>query len=215
MREVVEKFVQNNEIIKRFLKYPQNELKVVKNIFNFDLIEFYKEKDKDIRNVIICGAYKYDFLEYMVAFRCKIDLTEVSALDSTKRLKGTTKCLGCNLYTCVKYNAILIYEEVMKYNETNVEKLNCVEIIDYILNKEIPKFESIPDDTFYKNVNIIDLLYIQTILEMDLINIKNVRENFAEFDYLDVTEKENDTYYINLLTAFYKDGQNAKKITLD
>ena len=215
MREVVEKFVQNNENIKRFLKYPQNELKVVRNIFNFGLIEFYKEKDKDIRNVIICGAYKYDFLEYMVAFRCKIDLPEVSALDSTKRLKGTTKCLGCNSYTCVKYNAILIYEEVMKYNENNVEKLNCVEVIDYILNKEIPKFESIPDATFYKNVNIIDLLYIQTILEMDLINIKNVRENFAEFDYLDVTEKENDTYYINLLTAFYKDGQNAKKITLD
>lgn len=46
---------------------------------------------------------------------------------------------------------------------------------------------------------------------MDLINIKEVQENFVKIDYLDMTEKENDTYYINILTTFYKNGQNAKK----
>ena len=215
MKEEVEKFVQNNEIIKRFFKYPNNELKVIRNIFNSNLIEFYNEKDKEIRNVKICGVYKYDFLEYMVAFKCKIDLGEVSILDSIKRLKESNKCLYCNSYDCMKKNAILIYEEVKKYNENHTVKINYVEVIDYILNIKMPKFKYTPDATFYKNVNIMDLLYVQTILEMDLINVKCVRKKIVEIDYLDMTEKENDTYYINILTLFYKNGQNAKHLTLD
>lgn len=215
MREEVEKFVQNNEIMKRFLKYQNNELKVIRNIFNSNLIEFYNEKDKDIRNVKICGGYNYDFLEYMVAFKCKIDLGEVSILDSIKRLKESNKCLYCNSQDCMKKNAILIYEEVKKYNENNTANINYVEVIDYILNTKTTEYKSVPDATFYKNVDIIDLLYIQTILEMDLINIKEVQENLVKIDYLDMTEKENDTYYINILTTFYKNGQNAKHLTLD
>lgn len=156
MREEVEKFVQNNEIMKRFLKYQNNELKVIRNIFNSNLIEFYNEKDKEIRNVKICGGYNYDFLEYMVAFKCKIDLGEVSILDSIKRLKESNKCLYCNSQDCMKKNAILIYEEVKKYNENNTSNINYVEVIDYILNTKTIEFKYVPDATFYKNVDIID-----------------------------------------------------------
>ncbi len=215
MKEEIEDLIQKNKVTKEFLKYSKEELRVMRNMINYGLIDFYDTKENNFRNVLICGTHNYDFLEYMVAYKCRIDLGKVSALNSTDRMKNSNKCLYCNLKECVEKNIILFFEEVRKYNEENKKKINCIEVIDYILNITTPEFNSIPDYSFYKNTNVMDLLYVQAILEMDLVNIKSMHENIVEFNYLDITQKENDNYYINILKEFYKDEKNKKQLVLD
>lgn len=215
MKEEIEDLIQKNKVTKEFLKYSKEELRVMRNMINYGLIDFYNTKENNFRNVLICGTHNYDCLEYMVAYKCRIDLGKVSALNSTDRMKNSNKCLYCNLKECVEKNIILFFEEVRKYNEENKKKINCIEVIDYILNITTPEFNSIPDYSFYKNTNVMDLLYVQAILEMDLVNIKSMHENIVEFNYLDITQKENDNYYINILKEFYKDEKNKKQLVLD
>ena len=215
MKEEIEDLIQKNKVTKEFLKYSKEELRIMRNMINYGLIDFYDTKENNFRNVLICGTHNYDCLEYMVAYKCRIDLGKVSALNSTDRMKNSNKCLYCNLKECVEKNIILFFEEVRKYNEENKKQINCIEVIDYILNITTPEFNSIPDYSFYKNTNVMDLLYVQAILEMDLVNIKSMHENIVEFNYLDITQKENDNYYINILKEFYKDEKNKKQLVLD
>lgn len=215
MKEEIEDLIQKNKVTKEFLKYSKEELRVMRNMINYGLIDFYDTKENNFRNVLICGTHNYDCLEYMVAYKCRIDLGKVSALNSTDRMKNSNKCLYCNLKECVEKNIILFFEEVRKYNEENKKQINCIEVIDYILNITTPEFNSISDYSFYKNTNVMDLLYVQAILEMDLVNIKSMHENIVEFNYLDITQKENDNYYINILKEFYKDEKNKKQLVLD
>ncbi len=215
MKEEIEDLIQKNKVTKEFLKYSKEELRVMRNMINYGLIDFYNTKENNFRNVLICGTHNYDCLEYMVAYKCRIDLGKVSALNSTDRMKNSNKCLYCKLKECVEKNIILFFEEVRKYNEENKKQINCIEVIDYILNITTPEFNSISDYSFYKNTNVMDLLYVQAILEMDLVNIKSMHENIVEFNYLDITQKENDNYYINILKEFYKDEKNKKQLVLD
>ena len=215
MKEEIEDLIQKNKVTKEFFKYSKEELRVMRNMINYGLIDFYDTKENNFRNVLICGTHNYDCLEYMVAYKCRIDLGKVSALNSIDRMKNSNKCLYCNLKECVEKNIILFFEEVRKYNEENKKQINCIEVIDYILNITTPEFNSIPDYSFYKNTNVMDLLYVQAILEMDLVNIKSMHENIVEFNYLDMTQKESDIYYINILKEFYKDEKNKNQLVLD
>ena len=214
MKEEIEDLIQKNKVTKEFFKYSKEELRVMRNMINYGLIDFYDTKENNFRNVLICGTHNYDCLEYMVAYKCRIDLGKVSALNSIDRMKNSNKCLYCNLKECVEKNIILFFEEVRKYEE-NKKQINCIEVIDYILNITTPEINSIPDYSFYKNTNVMDLLYVQAILEMDLVNIKSMHENIVEFNYLDMTQKESDIYYINILKEFYKDEKNKNQLVLD
>ena len=126
MKEEIEDLIQKNKVTKEFLKYSKEELRVMRNMINYGLIDFYDTKENNFRNVLICGTHNYDFLEYMVAYKCRIDLGKVSALNSTDRMKNSNKCLYCNLKECVEKNIILFFEEVIKYNEENKKKKNCI-----------------------------------------------------------------------------------------
>ena len=212
MEEEIKTFIQGNEIIKTFFQYPKEDLKVMRAIISLELIKLDSE---NVRYVKMCSEFSYDFLEYIMEYRNTINLKNVSFLSKKDKIKNAEKCAACRAKKCIKANVALLQDEVEKYNEKNSKKINCIEIIDCILKRKIPEFKSIPEEDFFENVDTMDLLYVQAILEMDLINIINYNEKQVELDYLDITEKKNNTYYIDILMGYYKNKENAKYLKID
>ena len=62
MKEEIEDLIQKNKVTKEFLKYSKEELRVMRNMINYGLIDFYNTKENNFRNVLICGTHNYDCL---------------------------------------------------------------------------------------------------------------------------------------------------------
>lgn len=217
MEEEVKSFVHNNEVIKQFFEYPKEELETIRMFINLELIDIYKagENLNNVRMLNVCSNQSYNCLDFILSFRCKIDKMSASIDDNLARVKKINVCQYCNSTNCIRKSITLLLEEIDKYNTMHSKKANYLEVIDYILARKTPEFKSIPDSSFFKNVDIIDLLYVQAILEADLIILTKYDENSIEADYLDLSNKSNNEYYINILLNYYKNKKNVKHIKIE
>ena len=217
MEEQIKKFIQGNKEIEQFLTYPNVELTIMRTLLNLEQIDIYKigENQKNVRTINICSIQNYNCLENMIAFKMRVDKMSVSMVDSIERVKNINLCSYCKCSKCIRKSLAILIEQVEIYNLNNTYKLNPLSVIDYIIDRKTPMFNKTPEAKFFSNIDVIDLLYVQTILEADLINLIKCEENKIEADYLDLTSKNNNEYYINKLLEYYKNKKNAKHIEID
>ena len=217
MEEQIKSFVQNNEIIKKFFEYPKEELETMRMIINLKLIDIYSAGASigNVRIIDMCSNQSYNCLEYIVSYRCNVDKMAVSVNDTLTKVKKLNVCQYCNAKNCIRKNTTLLLDEIDQYNNMHSDKINYLEIIDYILGRKTPEFKLTPDNSFFKDVDIIDLLYVQAILEADLISLIKYDDKSIEANYLDLSNKNINDYYINVLLSFYKNNKNAKYLKID
>ena len=217
MKEEIQEFINNNITIKKFLKYPKEEMEIIRMFVNLELTNKEKLKDNvdSIRTLNICLKNNYNCLDFMVSYRCKVERALISPNETFEKAKKLVKCQFCNATNCIRKSLAILIEEIDNYNNNNSKNLQYLDVIDGILNKKIKKYSIMPDVSLFKNVDIIDLLYIQAILEAELISIKKHEKNIIEAKYLDISNKDNNKYYINILLDFYKNKKNVKELTID
>lgn len=217
MEEQIKKFIQSNKEIEQLLLYPKAELKTMRTLLNLELIDIYNigEKQKNVRTINICSIQNYNCIENMISFRMKVDKLSASMTDSTERIKKVNLCSFCKCSSCIRKSLILLIEQIDKYNISNNSKLNPLAVVDYILDRRTPTFAKTPESKFFSKMDIIDLLYVQTILEADLINLVNCEGNKIEANYINLTSKSNNEYYINILLEYYKNNKNTEHIVID
>lgn len=217
MEEEIRTFIHNNEVIKQFFKFPKEEMEVMRMFINLELVNKDKTRDNydSLRTLNICLNNNYNCLDFMVSFRCKVERVSISSNETIEKAKKLTRCQYCKATNCIRKNIAILIEEVDRYNSNNSQRLNYIDVIDVILNKNITKDKSTIDINFFKNVDIVDLLYVQTILEADLVSITKHDKNSIEAEYLDLSNKENNEQYINILLNYYKNKKNAKKVIID
>ena len=217
MEEKIKSFVHNNEIIKKFFEYPKEELETIRMLINLGLVDIYNAGDNigNVRIIDICSNQSYNCLDFIVSFRCNVDKMAVSINDNSIKVKKLKVCQYCNAKNCIRKSLILLLDEIAQYNSMHSDKINYLEIIDYILDRKTPEFKSVPDNSFFKDVDIIDLLYVQAILEADLIYLTKYDEKSIEANYLDLSNKNINDYYINVLLNYYKNKKNVKHIKIN
>lgn len=151
----------------------------------------------------------------MISFRMKVDKMSTSITDNIDRTAQINVCSFCKCTSCIRKSLILLLEHLDKFNSSNNISLHPLSVIDYILDRKMPIFEKIPDNSFFDKTDIIDLLNVQIILEADLVNLKSCEGSKVLADYLDLTEKNNNEYYINILLDYYKNNKNTKHVEID
>lgn len=216
--EEVQEMIENNDILKKYLNMPNEELKLMRMYINLDLIILERNKENlvKVRTIRTCFNQAFNLLDFMLSYRYRVDSPSVSITDNFDRVSNFSVCEYCKINTCIKRNLAIFLDEIDKYNNNHINKVTYLTVIDYILNRKVPQFESIPEKKFFAKVDFIDLMYIQLILEGDLISIDKCEDNsIVEFSYLDLTNKTNNEYYVNNLLEFYKNKKNAKKLVLN
>lgn len=151
----------------------------------------------------------------MLSFRYKISLGVVSTEDTLERILGLRLCQTCNCSSCIKKSTVEIIDEIDKQNEKQDNKFRYIEIVDFMLSKKYLRYKNLPNKNFFNNTDLIDLMYVQAILEANLIDISSKKDNIVEADYLDLTYKVSSEYYINILYRFYKTKDMAKHLVID
>jgi len=218
MGKEIKNFVENNEVLKKYLDYSKEELEIIRMYINLELITIDKgDKDNPARARIIrsCVNESYNYLDYMLAFRFKVNTSTVSVEETVERLKGLRLCPCCTCKTCIKRSTTEIITEIDRQNAEKNTKYRYIDVIDFILDKKAPKYEDMPKEDFFQNADLLDLMYVQLILETDLISKYSKKDSTLEFDYLDLTYKNSSEYYINILYRFYKNKKMTSKAKLD
>lgn len=216
MEQELEKFIENNEIIKQYFQYPIAELKIIRMFINFEL-EFIRKDEKSARARVVrtCTNESYNYLDYVVSMKNKIDIEDVSTIETLDYTKQRGICEYCSASQCLRKSTAILIDEINKYNAVHIEKLKYLTVIDYILGRKIPEFESVAPKELFEKVDLIDLMYVQVILESDLISLSKVDNDIAEFSYLDLTKKNKNEYYINVLIDYYKNNNKEQKISIN
>lgn len=220
MEEEIKNFLENNKILKEYTKYSKEELEVIRLYINLELINIQKDKEKNItkiRMIKTCMDETYNYLDYMLSYRYKVDTSLVSIEDNLERLKDKNVCEYCSCNNCIKKTIAILIDEVDKYNENSKNKISYLNLIDYLLEKKLPEFKEEPEKSFFSSVDLIDLMYVYIILESDFVFLNNFdkKNKIAKFNYLDLTKKVNNEYYINMLIEYYKNKRNAEELELD
>ena len=181
---------------------------------NLELINIERDPEKftTVKIVKTCFNDSYNFLDYILSYRNNIDLRSISVEERLDKIQTMNVCEYCKCTNCIKKSVTNLINEVDRHNSNNINKLSYISIIDYILNRKCPEFKVIPQTDFFSNVDLIDLMYIQLLLENDWIYLVNVdkKNNIIEFNYLDLIEKPNNEYYINILIDYYKSKKKTK-----
>lgn len=219
MEHELQTFIEGNATIKQYFEYPKEELEVIRMLINLELIYIQRDPEKKakVRNVKTCVNENYNYLDFVVSFIYKVDSYSVATDELLDTLKVHPVCEYCKCKNCIKRIAVILMDEIDKYNENQMNKISYIDVIDYILNRKSPAFKSIPEKTFFSSVNLIDLMYVQVILENDLISLSKYDENksVAEFNYIDLTNKSKNEYYINVLIDYYKTKSNIHHLKID
>lgn len=218
MEKEIKDFVENNEILSKYLSYPKEELEIIRMYINLQLVYLNREdKDKPVkaRTIRSCLNESYNYLDYMLSFRYKINTGAVSMEDTVERIKGLLLCNSCNCTSCIKKSTVELLEEVDKRNELSDIKISYLDVINFILSRKEKKYKKLPKKDFFKDVDLIDLMHVQVILEAELISISDVNEDRINAEYLDLTHKISSEYFINILYRFYKNKDMAKHLNID
>lgn len=220
----MEELIKNNEILKKYLKYPKEELLIMRMYINFNLAKLLnrteeQKKNKEIKIRIIksCCIEKYDFISFILNCKFNIDSTTSTNTNIVKEKTENKICLDCKCKNCIKSLMANFLFEINTINEKIEEKIDPLEVIDYILDRKVPKFQKIAEDKIFKNVELIDLMKIQIILENDFIELIGYDEETgnAKFQYLDLTDKNGEIYYINLILEFYRGKHRDKTLEIN
>lgn len=220
MEEELKTLINTNNNLQLISKYSKEELEIIRILINLNLIQMYKNNNTNevmVKSIKTCINENYNLLDYMLRFRYRVASYTVTSEDSLEKIKQYPVCNYCKCKNCIKKSVSLILEAVDDYNSNSKNKLQYIDVIDYMLNRKIPQFKEIPIETYFENVDIIDLMYVQIILESDLISINNTNESEenVSFNYLDLFNKDENKYFINILYDYLKNKENKKTLSIN
>lgn len=214
----IQEMIENNEILKEYLNMPNEELKLIRMYINLDLIwiESEKENQPEVTMLKSCDSKNNSYLTNILDFRCDINRGSVADKFVFKMGKNYSICQKCQLQNCIKNNLPLFMYAIDNYNEKNKKQFTYIEVLDFILKRNVPEFNSVPEQSFFDNVDIIDLMYIHVILEADLLNFTRYDDTNGEFEveYLDLENLDKNNY-LNGLLNYYKNSTGHKKIIIN
>lgn len=219
----MEEIIKSSEIIKRYLKYDEADLKIMRNYVNFNLVEIFaqtkEEKEKNnisYKMIKSCLEQNYNYLTFMLNMKNEIETRKSSVKGTMKIGQEYNVCKDCKCSQCIKSSVVNLLYEVDRINKQNNKTIKPIDIIDYILGKKEDNELVAPAEEFFDGIELIHLMYIQLILEAGLVKLTKVdKENgIVEAEYLDLSTK-NELYYINVLRKYYENGQGTKKIELN
>lgn len=220
MREqIVRELIENNVVLKRYLEYPKQELELIRMYLNLELMYVYKDPEENmkVRMIRTCLSEPYNYLDYILSYRYKVDSSFVAMEEPFEALPYQNMCEYCKGKTCIKKSVSTFIHEIDQSNKKQEQKFSYLEVIDYMLRKKPFSFQSVPEKDFFDSVDFIDLMYVQVILEGGFVSFEKLDNDTkkAEFSYLDLTQKSNQEYYSNLLLEYYKNRKNVNHMTLD
>lgn len=219
MKEIQE-MIEKNEKIKEYLNYPIEELRLMRMYIILGLISVDRESEKQSKVTMLrsCKVQtnNNNFLTNILDCKYNLEAKHITDEFMFKAGKLFIVCNDCNLKKCFKQTLPQFIDAIDEYNETNQKQLRYIDVLDFILKRNVPQFKSTPSKEFFDEINIIDLLYVHVILELDLINIKKYdnKTGNAQFQYLDLSNLSsgnNFNYFLN----YYKDGTGQKNITIN
>ena len=224
--EELEELIKNNDILKRYIKYPKEELLIMRMYINFNLAKILnrteeQKKNREIkfRAIKTCLNEKYDYITFMLNCKYEIDLKTSTNISVIKEGSENKICSECRCKYCIKSSIASFLYEIIKINESpeTKQKVKPLDVIDYILKRKSVDFEKRVEERFFNNVELIDLMKIQAILENDFIKMTDYDEEtgVAKFEYLDITDKQGEAYYINLILSYYKGKGKINEIEIN
>lgn len=224
MKKETEEALKNNKIIAEILSScKKEELHLLRTYISLGVVDLFTNekhsfKEPLVRIIKLCAVEKYNVLDYMLSFICGVDLSKVST-----KTKYTTNphelCNSCNVGSCIKRFVPIFCHEVDLINgeQNQNDNVTWLEAFDFLIGRIPPKFSEVPTAKFFSNVDLIDLMYVRIILDGDFVNLEKIDEETGkvEANYLDLTEKHDEYYYVNDIVAFYKNHKYSDKITID
>ena len=196
MEQEIEKFLENNEALKMLKETPKEELEIIRMYIKLNLLSVGANKDgqEKISYVKTCLNEYYNYLDYILSYRNRVDFGTVSTTESMDFAIKRGVCEFCKCKTCVKKNIAILVTEIRKYNKENKTQISGEDVIDSILERKEPEFTEMPNRDFFADIDIVDLMYVQAILEANIIQMVNydAENNSAEFEYLDLTKNWGD-----------------------
>ncbi len=208
----MQELIQSSSILKRYLEYSKEELLIMRNYINLNLYKIIKKTHEekgviiDFRTIKSCLNENYDYTTFVLNNKQDIDTVPASTRQTIKFGDTYSLCKECKLQHCIKSSVINFVVEIDRINEVNNTKIDYLDVVDFILDRKAPKFEKVPDHTFFGDIDLVDLLRAQVLLEGEFINMISYDENtkIAKFNILDITTKDDEEYYINIIYNFYK-----------
>ena len=224
MKKETEEALKNNKIIAEILSScKKEELHLLRTYISLGVVDLFTNekhsfKEPLVRIIKLCAVEKYNVLDYMLSFICGVDLSKVST-----KTKYTTNphelCNSCNVGSCIKRFVPIFCHEVDLINgeQNQNDNVTWLEAFDFLIGRIPPKFSEVPTAKFFSNVDLIDLMYVRIILDGDFVNLEKIDEETGEVEanYLDLTEKHDEYYYVNDIVAFYKNHKYSDKITIN
>ena len=224
MKKETEEALKNNKIIAEILSScKKEELHLLRTYISLGVVDLFTNekhsfKEPLVRIIKLCAVEKYNVLDYMLSFICGVDLSKVST-----KTKYTTNphelCNSCNVGSCIKRFVPIFCHEVDLINgeKNQNDNVTWLEAFDFLIGRIPPKFSEVPTAKFFSNVDLIDLMYVRIILDGDFVNLEKIDEETGEVEanYLDLTEKHDEYYYVNDIVAFYKNHKYSDKITIN
>ena len=121
MEENIKKFIDDNTNIKHFYEYPKEELQVIRMYINLELARIYKKEENPSKISIIktCLNEAYNYFDYILSTRYKIDTGIVSVEDKLDKVKKFGLCEFCDCKVCIKRSVAILLDEINTYNEKN------------------------------------------------------------------------------------------------
>lgn len=219
MEENIKMLFDRVDILKKYYDYPREELEIMRMYINMGLVEINRQvgSGTSVRLIKTCLKNSYDYLDYIISFKNRLFIDNNSTEDEISTIEKFNNCSFCKCKNCIKKSLAIFMDEIDKYNFQKPNKIPYIEVIDYLLDRKNPEFKMIPEKDFFSSVDVMELIKVQVILESDLIYISNLDEenNIAEFNYLDLSEKSNNEYYINILVDYYKKKKQCKNLKIN
>lgn len=226
MEEMIKEIIEKSEILKRYVKYPKEELLIMRMYINFNLVKILnrteeQKKNKEIkfRTIKTCLNEKYDYITFMLNCKYEIDLKTSTNISVIKEESENKICSECKCKNCIKSSIANFLYEIIKINENQEikQKIKPIEVIDYLLKRKEPEYTKNVEEKFFNNVELIDLMKVQAILENDFIKMTEYNEEtgIAKFEYLDITDKQGEPYYINLISDYYRGKGKSSQIEIN
>ena len=222
-KKEIENLISQNGVLKRIADLPVEELKILKIYILSNLLSIDKQTENQKQNNLIgyraiksCLEENYDYLTYVVNCKQRIDNNIARVVREAKVGEFFSKCRDCKLTECIKSVCINFLYEIEKYNIENNKQIKYLDVINFMLKEEKISYNTLENFDMFKKVKYYDLIFIYTILEDELVFVKEIDENEqkAKFGYVNLHEREGYIFYINKLYDYIK-RDNVNEMELD
>ena len=125
MDQRITTLLETNSYLKKYLDYPKEELKAMRAFISLELFTIIKKAEKVPTADFIktCFSKDFNYLDYIVSFRNKIDMPKVSKNSTLDEIYNYEVCEKCNCKNCMKKSVIVLCNEIDKYNASKKWKL--------------------------------------------------------------------------------------------